>query len=296
MVAPDGRAKGIAIACDCNSRLVYLDPYEGARAAVFEAASNLVATGARPLATTNCLNFGNPEKPEIMWQFAEAVRGIGSACQAVGAPIVSGNVSLYNETDGKAIFPTPMIAMVGLLENAEDRIVQSFAGPDDAVFLVGAPEGEVGGSEYLDVVHGRIAGRPARVSDEEVTRVFAAMAALAGAGLVRSAHDVSDGGLVSALAECCVSGEAFVGARITLPPGDTARVLFGEAPARFVVTCASKDAAALETVVRDSEARLIRLGTTGGDALSLAGAQGRWTWRVDELAQAWRHGLDAVTA
>src|SRR5262249_41068432 len=160
----------------------------GARLAIAENARNLVASGAEPLAVTDCLNFGNPERPEIMWQFAEAVRGLADACRALETPIVSGNVSLYNETEGKAIFPTPMVAMIGLLGDVHAHVTQHFKAEGDLVALLGTNTDEIGGSEYLKVVHGRVAGRPPRLDLVREKAVLRACLALARARLLRSAH------------------------------------------------------------------------------------------------------------
>jgi phosphoribosylformylglycinamidine synthase len=191
--------KGIALTTDCNARFCALDPYEGARLAVAEAYRNLSTVGAEPLAVTDCLNFGNPERPEVMGQLVEAIRGLGDACRALDTPVVSGNVSLYNDTDGKSIKPTPTVGMVGLLGRARDSVGQAF-GDGQAVALLGVNTGELGGSEYLKVVHGRVAGAPPRLEVAREAAVGRACRALVGAGLLAAAHDCSDGGLAVALA------------------------------------------------------------------------------------------------
>ncbi|RMH41862.1 MAG: phosphoribosylformylglycinamidine synthase subunit PurL [Deltaproteobacteria bacterium] len=295
VVSPDGaRQKGVAIAAGCNQRMVYLDPYEGARLVVAEAYANLVATGARPLAVTDCLNFGSPENPEIMWQFAEAVRGLADACRALGTPVVSGNVSLYNETDGAAIKPTPMIAMVGLLDDAAARVTCFFRGPGRTVALVGAPVGALAGSEYLAALHGIERGKPAPLDVGAARAAFDTMLALADARLLDSAHDVSDGGLACALAECCVAGPERVGAAVDLtelaPGARPDEILFSEGPARFVVSFAPSVRDQVEAIARERGAPLRVLGTTGGDVLDL----GLCRVAVDALADAWETGFRAV--
>ena len=170
-----GRSKGVAIAAGCNARHVYLDPYEGSRLAVASAYADLVAVGAKPLATTDCLNFGNPEKPGIMWQFAESVRGLGDACRLLDTPIVSGNVSLYNETDGVAIKPTPMIGMVGLVDDVDEVITAGFKEEGHRIAVLGTLHGGLGGSEYLKHRHGYELGTPVPFDMERHNKIFAAV-------------------------------------------------------------------------------------------------------------------------
>jgi phosphoribosylformylglycinamidine synthase subunit PurL len=296
VLAPDGREKGVAITTGCPNRMVWLDPYEGSRLAIAEAAANLVAVGATPLATTDCLNFGNPEKPEIMWQFVESVRGLGDACRALDTPIVSGNVSLYNETDGKAIQPTPMIGMVGLLADAKKRVTQCFRGTGDAIVLVGLPTGELGGSQYLKAVHGKIAGKPPRLDDARAKAVFAAMLAAADAQLLLSAHDISDGGLASALAESCFSGPERIGATVAVEaPGLSApQVLFSEEPARFVVSCLAADEGPLLALCKQHGAPAQAIGQTGGTELAITAAGTRVALPLAALAHAWQSGFRKV--
>src|SRR5262245_22314854 len=187
-----GREKAIALTVDCNPRFCYLDPFEGARHAIVENARNLVCSGAAPLAVTDCLNFGNPERPEIMWQFAEAVRGLSEACRALETPIVSGNVSFYNETEGKAIYPTPMVGMIGVLDDVRTRVTQHFKEEGDLIALLGTNSDEIGGSEYLKVVHGKVAGRPPKLDMAREKAVQRACLAMARARLLHSAHDCSE--------------------------------------------------------------------------------------------------------
>jgi phosphoribosylformylglycinamidine synthase len=297
---PDGtREKGVAITTGCNQRFVYLDPYEGARLAVAEAASNLVAVGATPLAVTDCLNFGNPEKPEIMWQFAQAVKGMGDACRALGTPIVSGNVSLYNETDGKAIHPTPMIGMVGLLDDVKQRVTQFFRRKGAAVALVGWPTGDLGGSEYLKIVHGKTAGKPPRLDVDRLNAVHAFLLALGRANVLHSAHDISSGGLAAALVECCVAGPERVGFVGTLGPDALTpqEILFGEEPGRFVVSYFHEHAEHVKAVhAKHASVPLTTLGSTVDDAFTLR--VGRQKIELDlpleKLANAWNTGFRKV--
>src|SRR5262245_55888726 len=198
-----GTDRALALSVDGNGRYGYLDPYRGAVLAVAEAARNVACAGARPLGATNCLNFGNPERPGIMWQFAKAVEGIGEACRALDVPITGGNVSLYNETDGKAIDPTPIIGVVGLLEHADRVVSRRFQESGDAVVLLGEGYGELGGSEYLKSQHGIVRGLPPAIDLVRERALQDLLVALAAERLMRSAHDCSDGGLAVAAAECC---------------------------------------------------------------------------------------------
>jgi phosphoribosylformylglycinamidine synthase II len=271
VVRVKGTKRGLAIATDGNGRYGWLDPEAGAKLAVAEACRNVVASGAEPIGATNCLNFGNPEKPEIMGQLVKAIRGMGEACRTLGVPITGGNVSLYNETDGKAIYPTPVMGVVGLLEDASKAVRRSFAADGDAVLLLGVTADDIGGSEYLKVVHGRVAGAPPRLSLDAEKRLYAAVLDAVRAGLVHSAHDVSDGGLAVALAECCFEGEEpglgglFDVASAGLRP-DT--VLFSESPSRMIVS--TRDSGRMEEIARQHGVPVLRLGAVGGDRLQLA--------------------------
>jgi phosphoribosylformylglycinamidine synthase len=304
VLAP-GRArdKAVAVTAGCPHRVVYLAPYEGSRLAVAEAYANLVAVGATPLAVTDCLNFGSPERPEIMWQFAESVRGLADACRALDTPVVSGNVSFYNETEGQAIKPTPMIAMVGLLDDAAAHAESAFRAAGDLVAVVVAAGGNLAGaldgSEYLDRAHGRVEGVPAPFDVARHRPPMEAVRALVEGRLVRSAHPVGDGGLLVALAECAVAGSVRLGVDLRLPCGPGQRIdelAFGEAPARFVVSYAEEKAREVEAVIRGRGAALVTLGRVGGDRFRVTiETAGRTTASVelapDALARAWRDGL-----
>jgi phosphoribosylformylglycinamidine synthase len=297
VTAQDGKkVKGIAVTTGCNARFCWLDPYEGARHAVVEAAANVTAVGAQPIGVTDCLNFGNPEKPEIMWQFAEAVRGLGEACRGLEVPVVSGNVSLYNETDGRAIFPTPMIGMVGLIPDARHALGQRLRKPGDVVALLGINTPELGGSEYLKAVHGKVAGKLPELDLERVGFSFAAMRALAGAGLLRSAHDVSDGGLAVALAECCATGPEPLGVTAMIPPNDMEphEVLFGEAPGRFVISFAPEREPQVRNLAARNYATYTILGTAGGDRFTVRTGTDEIDLPLQDVVAAWRDGFRRV--
>jgi len=291
-----GTGKGLALSADGNGRYTYLDPYEGGKLAVAEAARNVVCSGARPLAVTNCLNFGNPERSEIMWQFAEAVRGIGDACRAFGTPVTGGNVSLYNETLGTAILPTPIIGMVGLLDDIRHATTQWFKAAGDVVLLLGETRDELGGSEYLQVVHGLETGRCPRLDLDRERGVQAVCLEAIRAGLVRSAHDCADGGLAVALAECCMTGPgAALGARLTIP-GDLRpdTLLFGESASRIVLSVRPSDVAGVEQIARGRAVPCRRLGEVGGEALALGGTGFAISLPVRTIRETWATGLSGL--
>src|SRR5207247_5957997 len=256
---------------DGNGRDWYLDPYRGAMLAVAEAARNVACAGARPLGATNCLNFGNPERPAIMWQFAKAVEGIGEACRALNVPITGGNVSLYNETDGSAVYPTPVIGVVGLLEHADRVVSRRFRHEGDAIILLGDNRGELGGSEYLKVVHGLVRGMPPALDLDAERTLQSLLVSLADARLLRSAHDCSDGGIAVAIAECCfdtggLGAEASIDAvHISrLESIDLAEALFSESASRVVVSAAPEHVArVLERAAAASVAVRV-IGRVGG--------------------------------
>ncbi len=234
-----GTNKAVAMTVDCNSRYCMLHPYEGARIAVAEAARNLACSGAEPIGLTDCLNFGNPERPDIMWQFVLAVEGIKDACEHLAVPVVSGNVSFYNETNGLSIYPTPMLGMVGLIEQADQAMTQWFKQDGDEIILLGATREDLGGSEYLKIVHAREQGSPPLLNMDAEKALHECVLALVQGGLIQSAHDCSDGGLAVALAESCFSGpDQKLGAVVRLATGRIRKdaVLFGESQSRVVLS------------------------------------------------------------
>ena len=281
--------KLLAFAVDCNGRMCQLDPFVGAAMAIAEVCRNLVCSGAEPLAITDCLNFGNPERPEVMEQFARAVDGLAAACKALDVPIVSGNVSLYNETTvagedgkpvGRAILPTPTVAAVGLVASIEDVVTAPFKRAGDAVLLLGkaASSGAraLAGSEWLTRSIGKLAGEGPLLELVAEGKLQKLVLRLARAHLLRSAHDVSDGGLAVALAECCVSGpdaSCDVGARLELARREAsvqaAAELFGEAPSRIVVSVPSAEVERVLAEARSAGVDAVRIGETGGAHLEL---------------------------
>jgi phosphoribosylformylglycinamidine synthase subunit PurL len=258
-----GTRKAIAATVDCNSRYVYLNPYVGGQIAVAEAARNLACSGALPRAVTDNLNFGNPLKAEVYHQLSESLRGIGEACEAFQTPVTGGNVSLYNENPRGAIYPTPTIGMVGVVEDLDHVTRADFKHAGDAIVLLGRNTAELGGSEYLKVIHGRIAGDAPAVSLEGETALQTALLSMIRAGLVRSAHDAAEGGLAVALAESAF-GEAPFGVEVELDDDLPANaLLFGEAQGRVVVSCAEGEVDGILAVAADHGVPARRIGTVG---------------------------------
>ena len=267
-----GSKKGLAVKTDCNGRYVYLNPHKGGQIAVAEAARNVVCAGGRPLAITNCLNFGNPYKPEVYWTFKEAVRGMGEACRKLNTPVTGGNVSFYNENPEGAVFPTPTIGMLGLVEDVAAHTTQAgLCTPDHTVYLL-SPKSwsfrthqcELGATEYLHSCHGLTCGDAPHLDMTEEYAVQESALAMIQSGLIASAHDVSDGGLLVALAECVLFSED-LGVEIQLNPESTARLdalLFGEAQSRILLTAAQSKADQLAALVAEHpEVQLTVLGT-----------------------------------
>lgn len=257
-----GTNKGLAMTTDCNSRYIYLDPEVGGAIAVAEAARNIVATGGTPLAITDCLNFGNPEKPEIFWQIEKSADGISAACTALNAPVIGGNVSLYNERSGEAVYPTPTIGMVGLIEDLAHVTTQEVKAAGDIVFVIGETKTEFGGSELQKLLNnGVISGKAPSIDLEvEATRQQALLKAIK-AGLVQSAHDVAEGGLAVAIAETTFGANG-LGVNVTLT-GSATTALFSESQSRFVVTVKEENAAAFVEIIKDAQ----KIGVVTNDAL-----------------------------
>ncbi len=290
-----GTRIGVAVTTDGNARFVYLDPRAGAAMAVAEAARNLSVSGARPLGLTDCLNFGSPERPEILWQFKEAVAGLAEACRALEIPVVGGNVSFYNETLGQAILPTPIIGMAGILDDVEARSTQWFAEAGDRVALLGPEAVSLGGSELLWTLHRRVAGRLAPLDWGVERAVHEACRAAIGARLLGSAHDCAEGGLAVALAEACVSGPRWLGADVDLgPSGERADlILFGEGPSRVVVSVSAVAARHFEQLMSEFRVPWRWIGRVGGARLIVRSAGVTLVeLDVDRIAGAWRGGFE----
>ena len=263
--------KAIAISVDCNSRYCSLDPYQGAAIAVAESSRNLAVSGATAIALSDCLNFGNPEKPEVMWQFAQTIDGMRAACQALDVAVVSGNVSFYNETDGAGIPPTPTIAMVGILDHIGKRVTQWFKEPDDLIILLGKTLEELGASEYLARIHGEERGEPPTLDLGKELLLQQLCRNAAEAELLASSHDVAEGGLAVSLAECCMTNpNAPMGARVELK--DHIRpdaLLFGESQSRVIVSVSPAKSPSLKEMLRKSQVPFFVLGRVGGSMLEI---------------------------
>jgi len=284
---------GLAVTVDCNSRLLALDPYEGGKAAVAEAARNIACTGAVPLGITDCLNFGNPERPEVFFQFTEACRGIGDACRVFGTPVTGGNVSLYNESPSGAIDPTPAVGMVGLLERLEFRIPSHFRNPGDRIVLVGDPGAQaLGGSAYWAYLARFVGGEQPRVDLDAEHALQRFLVEAARQQLHRSAHDCSAGGLAVALAEAALGGPYSMhgfGAEIRMPSAgaaaDDAALLFAEGHARAVLSVDPTRESALLTLARQFGVAAASIGSVGAEdgTVSIATGTGRYHWPVARL-------------
>ncbi len=288
-----GTSKALAMSLDGNSRYCYLNPYQGGMLAVAEAARNVVCSGARPLAVTNCLNFGNPEKPEIMWQFEQVVAGISEACRAFDTPVTGGNVSFYNETMGEGIYPTPVIGMVGLLEDSSKQLTQWFKNEGDAVVLLGETKDEWGGSEYLKVIHQRCDGRPPQLDVCLEKRLQRLCLRANDDGLLQSAHDCAEGGVAIALAECCISNnERTIGAVLKINDDLTPTAgLFSESASRIIVSLPENNVAELQKLADDYQVPCQILGKVGGDRLVIENCI---NLDMDDLARSWRGSISGL--
>ncbi|MFC1576333.1 phosphoribosylformylglycinamidine synthase subunit PurL [Candidatus Omnitrophota bacterium] len=289
-----GTKKAIAATTDCNGRYCFLNPRRGAKIAVAEAARNLVCSGAEPAAVTDCLNFGNPEKPDRFWQFKNCVEGLAEACEELQTPVISGNVSFYNESPAGAIYPTPSIGMIGIIDDTKYVTTQFFKGEGDAILLLGTCKEEIGGSEYLKVIHGAVKGdAPALDMDLERAVQNTALQIIR-KGLVRSAHDTSEGGLAVATAECCISGEKGIGAKIELEKkGRLDALLFGESQSRIIVSCSKKNLPALQKLAKENKVPLTVLGETGGKRLEVTvGGDKVINTEISHLHETWNTALE----
>jgi len=311
--APSELHAQLPITVDCNGVYVYLDPYEGGKAAVTEACRNLACAGAVPLGVTDNLNMANPHNPELFWQMRESVRGLAEACRAFHAPVTGGNCSLYNQSPAGPIDPTPTVAVVGLIERAEHITTQWFKDEGDVIILLGDPVDQqdswqgLGGSAFLQVVHGQKTGTPPRCDLEQAKTLHTTLLGFIQSGLLKSAHDCSDGGLAVAVAESCISQQIaretprLIGARLELTAlaaagssGAAPRLdalLFGETQSRVVVTTKPLDAVKVIERAKLLGVPAHRLGTVGGDLLSIQTPNGEFQWPLAELHDAWWNSL-----
>ena len=288
LIRVKGTQRGIAVSTDCNGLYCYLDPYEGGKIAVAEAARNVAVSGARPVGLTNCLNFGNPMKPEIFWQFHQCVQGMADAAKRFQTPVTGGNVSFYNENPRGAVYPTPVIGMVGVLDDIEKRIPSFFDQEGDLIFLLGETANELGGTAYLSLIHGLKKGLPPRLDLEKETRLHEFFHEAAQMALLRSAHDLSEGGLAVALAECCF-GRGPIGARISnleMINGTLRKdaLLFGETQSRVLVSARPAQKEAVIRLAQKHQVPVYQIGKVGGrsviieDLLELSVEEAKSIW------------------
>jgi phosphoribosylformylglycinamidine synthase len=285
-----GTNRGLAMKTDCNGRYVYLNPRMGAKIAVAESARNVVCSGGKPVAITNCLNFGNPYKPEIFWQFKEAVAGIGEACRVLETPVTGGNVSFYNESPDGAVYPTPVIGMIGIVENLSHVTTAWFKQEGDVIVLLGENRGEIGGSEYLKTQFQKVAGDCPQLDLDLEKRLQRACLEAIQAGMLHSAHDVSDGGLAVALAECCLlNSKNTIGANINLQ--FSARndfILFGEEQSRIILSLREAYLGTLTKICKHHRVPMSIIGHVGGKSLVINDLIHE---RVDELEHIFCHAI-----
>ncbi len=286
-----GTRKAVAVTTDCNSTYCYLDPFKGGEIAVAEAARNLVCSGAKPLAITDGINFGNPKNPEVFWQFKQAALGISEACRALNTPVVSGNVSFNNENPKGSVDPTPIVGMVGLIKDKAKIVTQYFKGSRDVILLLGKNRQELGGSEYLKTVHGLKKGRSPAIDLKLEKSVQKTASEAIAKGLVRSAHDCSEGGIAVALAECCISTpKKKTGAVINLAYGKIRKdaLLFGESQSRIVLSAKGKDIKKIIQIARKNKTPVAIIGRTGGNRLVI---NDLICISVNELHKTWSNAL-----
>jgi phosphoribosylformylglycinamidine synthase subunit PurL len=281
---------GVAVATDGNGRYAKLDPYAGAQLALAEAYRNVAVTGARPLAVTDCLNFGSPEDPAVMWQFAEATRGLADACQALQVPVTGGNVSLYNQTGETAILPTPVVGVLGVLDDVARRTPQGFREQGQQVYLLGTTRDELGGSEWAHAVHGHLGGRPPVVDLDAERQLADILVNASRDGLIDAAHDLSDGGLAQALVESSLRHG--VGCRVWLPDDlDPFVALFSESAGRAIVAVPRSEEVRFTDMCTARRFPHLRIGVVDGDAIDV---QDRFTLPLSELRAAWSATLPAL--
>ncbi|KRT66369.1 MAG: phosphoribosylformylglycinamidine synthase 2, phosphoribosylformylglycinamidine synthase [Candidatus Dadabacteria bacterium CSP1-2] len=288
-----GTDKALALTSNCNSRYCYLDPYVGSMIAVAESARNLACSGAKPLAITDCLNFGNPEKPEIMWQFKRSVEGMAEAARRLGTPVVSGNVSFYNETENKAIYPTPTVAMVGLIENLRKHITQWFKKEGDIIVLLGETKEELGGSEYLKLIHELVSGPPPYIDLEVEASLTNTLLEASEMGIINSAHDLSEGGLAVAIAESCFTPNGPVGVKINPFYGRIREdaFLFGESQSRVIVSLDRKNIRILENIASKFGVPMEVIGKVAGNSLNIGDLI---NIQISKAYEAWAFGFEDV--
>lgn len=264
-----GTSKALAMKTDCNSRYVYLNPKEGTKIAVAECSRNIVCSGGIPLGVTNCLNFGNPYKPEVYWQFAQAIAGMGEACRKFDTPVTGGNVSFYNESPDTAVYPTPTIGMVGLVEDLNHITTSYFKDEGDIIYLLGEDKEELGGSEYLKIIHNIVSGDCPEIDLDKEKKLQESILSLIRNGLIKSAHDISEGGIVSALAECCIiNQEKQIGCEVEIPIKSRVDfTLFSESQSRIIVSISNSNQKDFELKLSEAEIPFYKLGFVIGKSM-----------------------------
>jgi phosphoribosylformylglycinamidine synthase len=289
---------GVALSTDCNGRFALLDPYAGAQLALAESYRNVATTGARPLAVSDCLNFGSPEDPAVMWQFAEATRGLADGCRELGIPVTGGNVSLYNQTGETAILPTPVVAVLGVIDDVTRRTPAGFVAQGQQIYLLGTTREELSGSEWAHVVHGHVGGRPPVVDLAAEKELADILINASRDGLIDAAHDVSDGGLAQALVEMCLlgGGKRGIGARVWVPDGiDPFVALFSESAGRAVVAVPRSEEVRFTDMCSARGFAHLRIGVTDGEGEdAVLDVQDRFAVPLAELRAAWTATLPAA--
>lgn len=266
-----GTNKALAMKTDCNSRYVYLNPKEGTKIAVAESARNIVCSGGVPLGVTNCLNFGNPYKPEVYWQFAQAIAGMGEACRHFDTPVTGGNVSFYNESPEAAVYPTPTIGMVGLVEDLSHITTSYFKVEGDLIYLIGEDKEELGGSEYLKVIYNKVAGDCPHIDLIQEKKIQETLLNLIRKSIIKSAHDISEGGIISALAECCIiNQEKQIGCEVEIPIKTRKDFsLFSESQSRILISVSSSNESEIEHELKLAKLHFTKLGIVAGSSLKM---------------------------
>ena len=292
IVKIDGTDKAIAITTDCNSRYIYLDPKVGGQIAVAEAARNIVCSGAKPLAITDGLNYGNPTNPEVFWQMSESIDGISEACLALETPVISGNVSMYNQSKDEAILPTPIIGMVGLIEHTKYVTPSHFQNNGDLVYLIGETFPEFGGSELQKIIAGKYSGKAPAIDLQVEAKRQNSLATAIREGLVVSAHDLSEGGLAVGLAESLFKGQG-LGAEVNVT-GDATVALFSESQSRFLVTVKAENKESFEKLWTDAS----QIGSVTNDGKLTVSVNGESVIEdtVDELHKLWSEAIPVLVA
>ncbi len=294
MIRIKGSSKAVAMTVNCNSIYCHLSPFEGAKIAVAESARNIACSGARPLAVTDCLNFGNPEKPEVMWQFSEAVRGIKEACIKLNTPVVSGNVSFYNQTEEKSVYPTPTIGMIGVIDDHKKAVTQWFKNKGDIIVLLGDTYREIDGSQYQKTIYGKTLGSPPKVDLKKESSLISALIESVDGGIISSAHDVSEGGLAAALAECCFSPRGRIGCKVDLQSANELDLtdeclLFSESQSRCIVSLNKANMSKLTEIASKNAVSARPVGIVGGNEITI---EGIFSLDVQQVYKIWDNSLE----